>query len=66
MGIRQLRINGDEILKKKAKPVKEITEGTLALLGDMWDTLQAANGVGLAAPQIGVLRRIVVMDVDDE
>ena len=66
MGIRQLRINGDDILRKKAKPVKEITAGTLALLDDMWDTLYETNGVGLAAPQIGVLRRIVVIEVEED
>jgi len=66
MGLRQLRLNGDEILKKKAKPVKEINAGTLALLDDMWETLHDKNGVGLAAPQIGVLRRIAVIEVDEE
>ena len=65
MGLRQLRINGDEILKKKAKPVNDITAGTLALLDDMWETLHETNGVGLAAPQVGVLRRIAVIDVDE-
>jgi len=65
MGLRQLRINGDDILKKKAKPVKEITATTLALLDDMWETLYETDGVGLAAPQVGVLRRIAVIDVED-
>jgi len=66
MGLRQLRLNGDEILRKKAKPVKEISASTLTLLDDMWDTLKSTNGVGLAAPQIGVLRRVVVIEVDEE
>jgi len=65
MGLRQLRLNGDDILKKKAKPVMEITAGTLALLDDMWETLHETNGVGLAAPQVGVLRRIAVIDVEE-
>jgi len=66
MGLRQLRLNGDEILKKKAKPVKEINAGILTLLDDMWETLYDKNGVGLAAPQIGVLRRVAIIEVDDE
>ena len=66
MGLRQLRLEGDEILRKKAKPVKEITAGTLTLLDDMWETLNATNGVGLAAPQVGVLRRVAIIDVDEE
>jgi len=66
MGIRQLRVNGDEILKKKAKPVAEITAGTIALLDDMWDTLHETNGVGLAAPQVGVLKRLAVIEVEED
>jgi len=66
MGLRQLRLNGDEILRKIAKPVKEISAGTLALLDDMWDTLRDKNGVGLAAPQIGVLRRIAIIEVEED
>jgi len=66
MGIRQLRVKEDEILRKKAKPVKEISNGTMTLIDDMWDTLLETNGVGLAAPQVGILRRIVVMEVEEE
>jgi len=66
MGLRQLRFEGDDILRKKAKPVKEITAGTLALLDDMWETLHDKNGVGLAAPQVGILRRIAIIEVDEE
>ena len=66
MGLRQLRINGDEILKKKAKPVKEINANILTLLDDMWETLHDKNGVGLAAPQVGVLRRVAIIEVEEE
>jgi len=66
MALRQLRLEGDEILKKKAKPVKEITPNIISLLDDMLETLHAKNGVGIAAPQVGVLRRIAVIEVEDE
>ena len=65
MAIRQVRTIGDEILTKVCKPVKEMNERTLALIEDMFETMYETNGVGLAAPQVGVLKRIVVMDVDD-
>jgi len=66
MALRQLRLYGDEILRKKAKPVKEITAGTLALLDDMVETLRERDGVGLAAPQVGVLRRVAVVEIEDK
>lgn len=65
MAIREIRVKGDEILRKKCKEVKEITPKILTLLDDMADTMYAANGVGLAAPQIGILKRIVVIDVGE-
>lgn len=65
MAIREIRVKGDEILRKKCKEVKEITPKILTLLDDMVDTMYAANGVGLAAPQIGILKRIVVIDVGE-
>lgn len=66
MAIRQIRTMGDPILNKKCKEVKEINEKTLELIDDMFETMRDANGVGLAAPQIGVLKRIVVIEVDEE
>ena len=63
MAIREIRVKGDEILRKKCKEVKEITPKILTLLDDMADTMYAANGVGLAAPSTGLLKRIVVIDV---
>ncbi len=65
MAIRQVRVMGDEILTKNCKPVKEMTPRIRELIDDMFDTMYQENGVGLAAPQVGVLRRIVVIDVDD-
>ncbi len=65
MAIRNIRVIGDEILTKKCKPVKEMTPRIRQLIDDMFDTMYEQNGAGLAAPQVGVLKRIVVMDVDD-
>ena len=65
MALRNIRINDDPILRKVCKPVQEITKKTEELVGDMLDTMYEANGVGLAAPQVGILRRICVIDVMD-
>lgn len=65
MATRIIRTSEDEILRKKCKPVGEISERILTLLDDMAETMHAANGVGLAAPQVGILRRVVVIDVGD-
>ena len=65
MAVRQIRVIGDEILNKKCKPVKEMTDRTKELIEDMFETMYEANGVGLAAPQVGILKRIVVIDVED-
>ena len=53
MAVRNIRKEGDEVLRVKCKPVKEITEGVLRLIDDMFETMYEADGVGLAAPQIG-------------
>lgn len=63
MAIRNIREIGEEVLTKKCKPVTEMTPRTKELIGDMLDTMYEANGVGLAAPQVGVLKRVVVIDV---
>ena len=65
MAIRNIREIGDDILRKKCKEVKEITPKITTLIEDMLDTMYQADGVGLAAPQVGVLKRIVVIDVGD-
>ena len=56
---------GDDTLRRVCRPVDKITPRTLMLLDDMIETMRAANGVGLAAPQVGVLRRIVVIEVEE-
>lgn len=65
MALRNIRINGDEILRKKSKEVTKIDDKIRTLLNDMVDTMYEADGVGLAAPQVGILRRLVVIDIDD-
>ena len=66
MAIRQIRTIGDEILTMNTRPVKEMTDRTKELIEDMFETMYEANGVGLAAPQVGVLKQIVVIDVSEE
>ena len=66
MAIRNIREDGDEVLRKKCKPVEKMTERLSTLIDDMFDTMYEANGVGLAAPQVGVLRRIVVIDTYED
>ena len=65
MALRNIREDGDPILRKKCRPVTEFNERLFELLDDMAETMYAAPGVGLAGPQVGVLRRVVVMDVGD-
>ncbi len=66
MALRTIRISGESVLEKKCKEVKEITPRTRELIEDMLDTMYEANGVGLAAPQVGILKRIVVIDATGE
>ena len=65
MAIRKVRVIGDEILGKVCKPVKEMTPRTRELIEDMFETMYEENGVGLAASQVGGLRQIVTIDVED-
>lgn len=65
MAIRQIRVLGDPILTKKCKEVKVIDDKLVELADDMLETMYEANGVGLAAPQVGILKRMVVIDVGD-
>jgi peptide deformylase len=62
MALRRIVLEGDDILRKKSKEVTAINERIWTLLDDMWETLEENNGVGLAAPQVGVLRRLAVID----
>lgn len=66
MAIREIRLIGDTILNKKCKPLKAVNERTQQLIDDMIETMREANGVGLAAPQVGVLKRIVVIETEPE
>ncbi len=66
MAIRQVRKIGDPILNKRCKEVKEMNDKTLQLIDDMFETMYAENGVGLAAPQVGILKRIVVIETDED
>ena len=66
MAIRAIRVMGDGVLNKKCKEVKSVNDRTQVLIDDMIDTMRGANGVGLAAPQVGVLKRIVVIEIEPE
>lgn len=65
MALRTIRIQGDPVLEKKCREITEITPKIEELIGDMIDTMYEANGVGLAAPQVGILKRVVVIDVGE-
>jgi len=65
MAIREVRTIGDEVLGKISKPVKAVDERTLQIIEDMFETMYETGGVGIAAPQVGILKRIVCMDVGD-
>lgn len=66
MALRNIREIGDEVLTKSCKEIKEMTPRLRDLIEDMLDTMYEANGVGLAAPQVGVLKRVVVIDTTGE
>lgn len=65
MALRTIREMGDEVLTKKCREIKEVTPRIKELIEDMLDTMYEANGVGLAAPQVGILKRLVVIDVGE-
>ena len=65
MALREIRVEGDPVLTKVCKEVKEVTPRIQDLIDDMIETMYEANGVGLAAPQVGILKRIVVIDVGE-
>ncbi len=66
MALRQIRELGDSCLTKACKPVKEVNRRTRDLIDDMLETMYDAEGVGLAAPQVGILKRIAVIDAGEE
>ena len=65
MALREIRVEGDPILNKECKPVKEMTERVAELIDDMFETMYEGNGCGLAANQVGILKQIIVMDIED-
>ncbi len=66
MAIRNIRTYGDSVLNKECKPITEMNRKLEILIEDMLDTMYDANGVGLAAPQVGILKQLVVIDVSEE
>ena len=65
MALREIRLEEDPILRKKSREITEVTDRIKILLEDMVETMEDANGVGLAAPQVGILRRAIVMDIGE-
>ena len=65
MALRKVVLENDPLLRKKSREVADITDRIRTLVEDMWETMYESNGVGLAAPQVGVLRRVVVIDVTE-
>lgn len=65
MALRKIRLDGDAVLLKRCRPVTEVGPKIRTLIDDMFETMYEANGVGLAAPQVGVLKRLVVIDIGD-
>ena len=66
MTILGIRVLGDPVLRKETEPVSEVTDDLRVLIADMFDTMHAAEGIGLAAPQVGRTERVAVVDVDGE
>lgn len=66
MAIRKIRFDGDDVLRKVCKPIEKMTPRIETLIDDMYDTMYEANGVGLAAPQVGILKRLVVIDIGED
>ena len=66
MATRKIRLDGDDVLRKVCKPIEKMTPRLQTLIDDMYETMYDANGVGLAAPQVGILKRIVVIDIGDD
>ena len=65
MALRNIRKYGDDVLRQKCREVEEIDKRTITLIKDMFETMYEADGVGLAAPQVGILKRLFVIDIGD-
>ena len=66
MALRNIVLEGDEILRKRAREVTEINDRILLILDDMLETMRAKDGVGIAAPQVGILKRILIVEIDGQ
>ena len=67
MAIREIREEGDPLLRKKSREIEKIDDRVLELLDDMYETLKKSkDGIGIAAPQVGVLKRVIIIDLSDE
>ncbi|MGV8146484.1 MAG: peptide deformylase [Alkaliphilus sp.] len=66
MAIREIRTDDDLVLRKMAREVERVNSRINILIDDMFETMYQADGIGLAAPQVGVLRRVVVVDIDEK
>ena len=65
MALRNIRVDEDVILRKRSREVEKITSNILTLVDDMIETMHEADGVGLAAPQVGILKRIIIVDIGE-
>lgn len=65
MALRNIRLEDDEILRKKSRKIESVNDRIKTLIEDMKETMYSANGVGLAAPQVGILKRLIVVDVGE-
>jgi peptide deformylase len=66
LGLRNIRVDGDDILRKVSKPVVEVDNRTRALVDDMLETMYHVGGVGIAAVQVGILKRVLAIDISEE
>ena len=66
MALRNIVLEGDEILRKRAREVTEINDRIIMILDDMLETMRAQEGVGIAAPQVGILKRILIIEIDGQ
>lgn len=66
MALRKIRTDGDPLLRKKSREIKKIDSKILELIEDMKETMNDAGGIGIAAPQVGTLRRVVIVDINEE
>jgi len=64
--VRNIQVIGDAVLRRKAKKIEKVTRDTQKLLDDMLETMRAGNGIGLAAPQVGVLQRALVVEIEQD